>query len=162
MAETPGFELELATTPNELAELLAGLRDAPEQTAEEAQAMRYGIIAEMLAAATEEDLWRELPTWSSKEVIGDTFEIRDVAAYRSKFKGQDGTTGGFLACRAINTATGEVGILNTGAARLAARIAWYKLHDKLPVRITVVERAKTADGYVIVDAELAQPLEKIG
>jgi hypothetical protein len=147
-------ELVVAPTAEALAEVLAGMRDAPEPSAEEQAQTRLGIILEMLAAETEDDLWRELPTWSSKDSVGATFKIVEVHAYRSKFKDNQGHQGGFLACRAVNLSSGEVGILNTGAARLAARIGWYKLNGRLPVTVTVVERGETADGYTILDAEL--------
>lgn len=150
-----GSELELvAPTAEALAEVLSGMREAPELSDDDRERMRFSIIAELLAAETEEELWRELPTWSSKDVVGQTFEIRDAHAYRSK-KG----AGGFLACSALNLETGELGIFNTGAMRLAARIGWYKLHGRLPVRLTIVVRSTTADGNTILDAELVQPLE---
>jgi hypothetical protein len=153
MAEE-SVELVVAPTAQALAEVLAGMREAPEPSAEEQARIRFGIIAEMLSAETEDDLWRELPTWSSKDSVGETFRVEEVHAYRSKYKDQQGQSGGFLACRAVNLTTGEVGILNTGAARLAARIGWYKLNDRLPVTVTIVERGKTADNFTILDAEL--------
>lgn len=153
--EGSSTELVLAPTAKDLAEVLAGMTEAPEATAEEQQAIRFGIISEMLAAETEDELWRELPTWSSKDSLGEVFQILEVHAYRSKFTGQDGSKGGFLACKAVKLSTGELGILNTGAMRLCARIGWYHLHGKLPVKLEIVKKGETSDGYSILDAELA-------
>lgn len=146
----PGVELVRTDDAESLAMVLAGMGEVEVSSPEEAQATRFAMIAELLAAETEDELWRELPTWSSKDYVGAAFEIHDARAWRSKFA----DAGGFLSCPSVNLATGEQGILNTGAGRLAARIGWYKLHGKLPVKLEIVERSKTADGYSILDAKL--------
>ena len=153
--ESPSVELVKADDAQTLAEVLSGMAEVEQVTPEEQQEIRFRMIAELLSAETEDDLWKELPTWSSKDAIGVEFEITDAHAWRSKFGATDGEApGGFLACNATRMDTGEVGILNTGAMRLAARIGWYKIHGRLPVRIRIVERSKSANGYPILDAEL--------
>lgn len=152
--DEPGVELVRIATAEGLARVLSGMADAPAPSAEETAQMRFGMIAELLAAETEDELWKELPTWSSKDVLGRTFRLEDVHAWASKFTDRDtGARGAFLSCRAIDVETGEVGIFNTSAARLAAKIGWYYLHGKLPVTLTVIKRTETADGYAVLDAE---------
>ena len=156
MAKTaePSVELVATDDAETLAKILAGMQEAETPSKEAAQETRFQIIAGILSAETEDELWKELPTWSSKFVVGESFRIVDAHAFRSKFEGEDGSKGGFLACRAINLATGEQGILNTSAMRLAARIAWYKLNGRLPVKLTVVQKGETDRGFPILDAEL--------
>lgn len=156
-----GGSVELVTieSPEQIARLLAGLQEF-EQSEEEAtargQEAAYEIVMQMLAAETEEELWRELPRWSSKDCVGETFRITDARPWRSKYKGANGTQGAFLSCSAVNVATGELGIVNTSAMRIAGRILWYKLHDRLPVTLTFTKVGETAAGYTILDAELAE------
>lgn len=159
-----GNELELVDT-DRLAEVIAGMTEI-DATADITKT-KYRIVAEMLAAETEEELWQELPTWSSKNNVGRSFEIRDIrGVFKSRYPDPEtGTAGGFLACSAIalddgargpegETATkGEVGIFTTSALRLAGRIGWYHQHGKLPIRLLVVERGKSSGGFSILDAE---------
>lgn len=152
--DTSSVELVVADDAETLAQILAGMAETEKPSAEQAQETRFEIIAGILSAETEDELWKELPTWSSKDIVGRSYEIVDAHAFRSKFVGPDGTVGGFLACRAIDLETGEQGILNTGAMRLAARIGWYKLKGLLPVSLKVVVRSTTADGFKILDGEL--------
>lgn len=158
-------ELVLVKT-SELAAVIAGMAEV-EPTTATAQETRYRMVTEMLAAETEEDLWTELPTWSSKDNIGKTFRIDDVrGVFRSRFDG-DGATG-FIACSAVDvlgdanakvgddekraTAAGEAGVFSTSAVRLAARIGWYEQHNAFPVTLRVVKRSETPEGYPILDA----------
>lgn len=161
--ETPlseSLELVPITSAHQLAEILSGMLEAPEPSAEELQQARYGIIAEMLTAETEDELWRELPTWSSKDSIDETFEIHSAHAWRSRYENEQGQRGGFLSCRAVHLDSGEEGILNTGAMRLCGRIGWYHLHNRFPIKLRVVEIGQSSRGYPILDARLlADPVD---
>lgn len=153
-----------------LAEVIAGMTEL--DTSEAITQTRYRIVAEMLAAETEDELWQELPTWSSKHNVGKTFTITDVrGVFKSRYPdAETGVAGGFLACSvvAVDGANaspdddgvigepadaGTVGILSTSALRLAGRIGWYYTHGKLPVTLTIVKRGESSDGYPILDAE---------
>ncbi len=140
-------------TADKLAEVISGMTEI-DSTASVVET-KHRIVAEMLAAETEEDLWRELPTWSSKDSVGKSFEIRDVrGVFASRFEDADtGTKGGFIACSAVDLETGEAGIFTTSALRLAGRIGWYYMHGKLPIKLTVIERGQSSGGYPILDAE---------
>lgn len=157
---TQQVELVQFADAKELAELLSGLVSAGEPTEEEMEAMRFSIILEMAAAETEEDLWREVKTWSSKDVVGTAFEIRDARAWRSKYPSESGKTGAFLSCPAVNLDTGEVGILNTSAMRLSGRIGWYKIHGQLPVQLRVVQVSESSRGRPIIDGRrIEEPVD---
>lgn len=154
--EEIGVELVPADTAEGLARILAGLSEAEGSSETSIQDVKYQIVMEMLSAESETELWKELPAWSTKTSVGESFEIRDARAWRSKFEGEDGSKGAFLSCPAVNLATGELGILNTSAMRIAGRIGWYKLHGKLPFRATVVKRGETERGFDVLDLELLE------
>jgi hypothetical protein len=147
-----GADLELVSTER-LAEVIAGMTEI-DATADITRT-KYRIVAEMLAAETEEELWKELPTWSSKNSVGESFEITDIrGVFKSRYPDPEtGTAGGFLACSAINLGTGEPGIFTTSALRLAGRLGWYHAHGKFPVRIRVVKRGESSGGFDILDGE---------
>lgn len=149
--DAPSDEVVSIKSKDALAELLAGMREAPSRTAEESMAVRVSIIKQFLGAETEEKLWEELPTWSSKTSVGVSFEIRDVAAHRSKYTEADGTKGGFFSCEAVNLDTGEIGIFNSSAMRICGRIGWYYLNDQLPVKLRVEQIGESDNGYPILD-----------
>lgn len=153
--ESESVELVPADQAEQFAAVLAGLAetDAAETSTQD---MKYQMVMEMLSAETEQDLWKELPRWSTKSSVGMSFEIRDARAWKSKIVQEDGQTGAFISCPAVNLETGEMGILNTSALRIAGRIGWYKLHGKLPVSVTVIEKGTTAKGYPILDLELVE------
>lgn len=147
-----GTDLELVGT-DRLAEVIAGMTEI--DSAADVTKTKYRIVAEMLAAETEEELWQELPTWSSKTSVGDSFEITEIrGVFKSRYPDPDtGLAGGFLACSATKLDTGEVGIFTTSALRLAGRIGWYHQHGKLPVKLTVVKRGESSGGFDILDGE---------
>lgn len=150
--EETAAELDLVST-DKLAEVIAGLTeiDADASITE----TKYRIVAEMLAADTEEDLWKELPTWSSKASLGRTFTITGLrGVFKSRYPDPDtGAAGGFLAFAAIDPDTGEAGIFTTSALRIAGKLGWYYQHDKLPVTVIVIERTKTVGGFSILDID---------
>lgn len=159
--DSSSLEIMPIESVEQILAVFSGSESAPEPTEEERQRAQIAMLAEMLNAESEEELWRELPTWSSKDFVGDQFRIDACRAYRSKFKTASGGTSAFLSCRAVRLATGELGVLNTSALRLVGRIAWYYTRGKLPVTIEIVKRGETADGYTIVDAELVEALEPV-
>lgn len=136
-----------------VAAMFAGLTemDVPEV---DAAAVTQSIIEQMLSAETEEEMWAELPTVSTKDAVGRSFEILGGNIYASKFTGQDGRKGAFLACRAVDLDTGEQVILNTSAARIAGRILWYvyRAPGATP-RLRIVKKGESTQGYAILDAE---------
>ena len=170
--EQPSEELALLSLDN-LPGVIAGMTEL--DSASSLMETKARIVAEMLAAETEEQLWTELPTWSSKHNVGKTFQITAVrGVFQGRFEDPDtGTKGGFIACSAVAvdganpspdengeigepSPAGTSGILSTSALRLAGRIGWYHMHDKLPVTLTIVKRGETAQGYPILDAELVK------
>ena len=148
-----GEELVLVDS-GKLAEVIAGMTEV-DSTADAMQT-RYRIVAEMLAAETEEELWRELPTWSSKTSVGESFEIGEIrGVFKSRYPDPEtGLSGGFLACSAIKLDTGEAGIFTTSALRIAGKLGWYHQHGKLPVKVEIVKRGESSAGFDILDVEL--------
>lgn len=161
-----GEELVLVDS-GKLAEVIAGMTEIDSKA--DVVQTRYRIVAEMLAAETEEELYRELPTWSSKNNVGRTFEIQDVrGVFKSRYPDPEtGLAGGFLACSAVavdgalavdgeefvESGAGEIGIFTTSALRVAGKIGWYHQHGQLPAKLSVVKRGESAEGYSILDVE---------
>ena len=162
-----GEELVLVDS-GKLAEVIAGMTEIDSKA--DVVQTRYRIVAEMLAAETEEELYRELPTWSSKNNIGRSFEVGEIrGVFKSRYPDPDtGLAGGFLACSAVaidgamqtvdgdelvESAAGEVGIFTTSALRIAGKLGWYHAHGKFPVKVEIVKRGESAEGYAILDVE---------
>jgi len=168
--DSNGGELVLVSA-DKLAEVISGMTEI--DTTESIIGTRYRIVAEMLAAETEDELWAELPTWSTKNNVGKTFTISEIrGVFKSRYPDADtGVAGGFLACSAVavdgangspDPETGEigaasdagtVGILSTSALRVAGKLGWYHMHGKLPLTVRVVKRGESAGGYPILDVE---------
>jgi hypothetical protein len=162
-----GEELVLVDTAK-LAEVIAGMTEI--DSAANATQTRYRIVAEMLAAETEEELWQELPTWSSKNNVGRSFEIGEIrGVFKSRYPdAETGLAGGFLACSAValddgavgpegeTAAAGEAGIFTTSALRVAGKLGWYHQHGKLPVKVEIVKRGQSSGGFDILDVELVK------
>ncbi len=154
-----------------LAEVISGMTEI--DTTESIIATRYRIVAEMLAAETEDELYAQLPTWSTKHNVGKVFQIDELrGVFKSRYPdAETGVAGGFLACSAVaidgaNAApdqeTGEIGepseagtsgILSTSALRIAGKLGWYHMHGKMPVTVRIVKRGESADGFPILDVE---------
>jgi hypothetical protein len=148
--EEIGSDLELVET-DKLAEVIAGMTEI--DSAASAMQTRHRIVAEMLAAETEEELWTELPTWSSKNSVGEQFEIDAIrGVFKSRYPDPEtGIAGGFLACSATKLSTGEAGIFSTSALRIAGKLGWYHQHGKLPVKVEIVEKGQSSEGFPILD-----------
>lgn len=137
---------------DKLAEVLSGMGEAEIASTTTAEEVNYRIIAEILAAETEAEMFAELPVWGSKDSVGKTFVVENVrGVFRSKVDNPNGNKG-YLACSVVDTETGEAGILTTSAVRVAARIAWFQQHQAFPVTLEIYERTKTEEGFSILDA----------
>lgn len=121
----------------------------------DAAAVTQAIFEQTAMAETEEDLWREPTTWSSKDHVGELFAFSPRGnIWPSTYT--DANTkrkGAFLSVEATHVETGETGIFNTSSPRIAARLAWYARKGKLPIVLRVVERSKSSQGYPILDLE---------
>ncbi len=111
------------------------------------------IVAEMLLAQTEEELWQEVPTWSSKSSVGEVFEIGDVrGVYESRFEDSEtGEKGWFVCFDVVRLLTGEIGVLTSSSARICGRVGWYYDHGQLPQRFEIVSRGQSAAGFDLLD-----------
>lgn len=121
----------------------------------DAQAVTLAIFERMAAAGTEDDLWREPTTWSSKESVGMVFAFGPGGQIwpSSITNAETKRKGAFLSVEAVDVESGEQGIFNTSSPRIAARLAWYARNGAMPVTLRVVERAKSSQGYPILDLE---------
>lgn len=135
-----------------IADLFSGLQEYELPKADPNQVTR-DVMLQILAAKDEDELWGELPTWSTKDNVGRVYKILGGSIYPSRFTRDDGTKGAFLACRAVDVESGELGILNTSAARVAAKILWHARHEKLPIELRIVKRGESSNGYAIIDCE---------
>lgn len=149
-AETEAAEV-LPVVKGNLLDVLAGKASLETASASKKE-ITARIVSDMLSAQTEEDLWREIPTWSSKASVDTTFEITDVrGVYESRITNDDGEKGWFVCFDAVNLETGEVGILTSSAARICGRVGWYYDHGMLPQRFEIVTRGESAGGFPILD-----------
>ena len=89
-----------------------------------------------------------------KSTVGVVYEVKGLrGVYPSKFTDGDGEQGTFVAWEAVNLLTGELGILNTSAMRINRKLAWYHDHNAFPVRVEVVKRGESANGFEILDID---------
>jgi len=154
-AETDGAEVVPVQQGN-LLDVLSG--KAPlEVVGPSKREVTARIIRDMLSAKTEEELWAETPTFSSKNLVGEVVEVTGVCGvYESRFDDSEtGEKGWFVCFDAVRLMTGEVGILTSSAARICGRIGWYYDHGMLPQRFEIVERGETAGGFKILDVDKA-------
>lgn len=122
----------------------------------DAQQVTLAIFEQLAAAGSEEELWAEPTTWSSKDSIGRVFAFGPSGQiWPSTYTDADTKRkGAFLSVEAVDVETGEKGIFNTSSPRIAARLAWYARQPKgMPITLRVVERAKSSQGYPILDLE---------
>lgn len=140
----------------QLLDVLAGELDIEFVAADAAEIGRR-MAAEAKTIASEEDLWAETPTWGTKSNVGVVFEVKGLrGVYPSKYAdGDTGEQGKFVAWEAVNLLTGELGILNTSAMRINRKLAWYHDHAAFPVKVEVVKRGESANGFDILDIDRA-------
>lgn len=142
--------LEKVST-DQLAQVLSGLGEGEITSTSTAEEVSYRIISEILNAESEEEMWRELPVWGSKDSIGKTFEVHGIrGVFRSKFDNPNGNKG-YVAASVVDTETGEAGVLTTSAVRVGARLGWYHQQGAFPVTVQVIKRGETGEGYPILD-----------
>jgi len=147
--EDSSTELAVVDDPEQLAMVLAGMADVP---FEDPSAVQLAIVRRILSAKDAAEAMAETPTYSTQDLIGETIEVLDCRVFKSRYDGQ----GGFLACDALRLKTGERCIVNSSAAKVAARIAWHWQHDALPARFTITElEGETASGYKVLDVQAA-------
>lgn len=136
-----------------LLDVLAGELDLEFVAADAAEIGRR-MAAEAKTIESEDDLWAETPTWGTKSNVGFEYEIRGLrGVYPSKFTSEAGEQGRFVAWEAVRLETGELGILNTSAMRINRKLAWYHDHDAFPVRVEIVKRGESANGFEILDID---------
>jgi len=155
----PGVELvPLDMGAAELAAVFSGASDWQPAPVDAAQVSRQ-IMEQILGATSEEDLWKELPTWGTKGSVGVSFQVDDVRIYQSRFTIKDeagkdtGRKGAFVSCPAVNLDTGELGVLNTSAARPAGKLIALARMGALPCKVRVVERGESSGGFTVLDLE---------
>lgn len=150
MAKTePSQELVSIDDPKEMASVLAGLKEMEVQDSSEFNAAQ---IQRILMAETEEEAFLEIPAYSSQDLIDVAFTVRAAKLLPSKF---NNGMGAFVAADIVRHDTGENCILTTSASRVAARICWLQVHEKLPrdVKVTVLTEA-TSNGNQMLGLEL--------
>lgn len=152
----------VALEPEMTRDQLARIRDifsgAVEYEVEEvdAQAIAGETLNRLLFADSEEQLLKELPTWSSKDHVGETFVIHPRGrVYRSSFVNENGNKGAFLSMQAVD-ANGELGILNTSSPYIVGKVGWYATQGRLPAPMKITQRGESSKGRPILDIELAQ------
>lgn len=151
--EATGGEL-VPVAQGQLLDVLAGDLDIEFVAADAAEIGRR-MAAEARSIASEEDLWAETPTWGTKSNVGFEFEIKGLrGVYPSKYTPDDGGDKGlFVAWEAVNLSTGELGVLNTSAMRINRKLGWYHDHAAFPVKVEVVKRGESANGFDILDID---------
>lgn len=145
----PTTELVSIDNPQQIAEVLAGLKEMEVQDSSEFNAAQ---IRRILLAETEEDAFLEIPSYNSLELIGVSFTVRAAKLLPSQLNNGKGA---FVAADIVRHDTGEACILTSSASRVAARIVWLQLHEKLPrdVCVTILSES-TSNGHQLLGLEL--------
>lgn len=138
----------------QLLDVLAGDLDLEFVAADAAEIGRR-MAAEARTIESEDDLWAETPTWGTKSNVGVVFEVRGLrGVYPSKYTdGESGEQGKFVAWEAVNLLSGELGVLNTSAMRINRKLGWYHDHAAFPVKVEIVKRGESANGFDILDID---------
>ncbi len=114
------------------------------------------IMQDTLSAKSEEDLWKEVTTWSTKGPVGGGFEVTGFRGlYPGRYVNEDGRRGWFACFEATQLFTGEIGILTTSSSRIVGKLGWYAEHDRFPVKVEVVVRGQSGGGFDILDVDKA-------
>ena len=154
VTESPDSGVDLVKVESsKLAEVISGMSEFEVENTTSAEETGYRIMAEIMAAESEDEMWKDLPTWSSKNSVGMVFKIGEIrGVFKSKFPDPDtGKSGAFLACTATDTESGELGVFTSSAIRVCARLGWYHEHDAFPVVVEVIKKGETDKGFPILD-----------
>jgi hypothetical protein len=143
--------LTLDAPADVLAAVLAGAAEYEPASVDAAEVTEQ-IIAQMLAAQSEDELYAEPTTWNSKHVVGQVFVFGPSGQInKSSIVGENGRRGVFLSVEATDPESGETGIFNTSSPRIIGRLAWYSRNRGLPKLLKVVEHGRSSSGFVILD-----------
>jgi hypothetical protein len=115
------------------------------------------IASEIMDSPDLEAAFADKPTWSARDVIGYAFELRGLHLNLSQY---DKGSPVYAAVDAVDLNTGEVGVLNTSAAKHLAKLYVMERDHRFPVRVRISQSARpTAAGYYPLDFELVQEQE---
>lgn len=109
------------------------------------------IARRILFAETEAEAFAEVTTWSTKDHVGEEFEVHDCRVLKSGIT-ENGDRG-YLVADVTDLQTGERGILTTGSTKIGAKLLWLRLHDAFPRKVRIKELGKTAKGFFPLDIE---------
>src|SRR5260370_21298150 len=112
---------------------------APEDSADVTRA-----IAERILNATDvAGVFEEVGTIATKDYVGQPVEVVDVKLNEGEL---DGKRTVYMLINAINLATGEVVILNSGAPNIVAKLYRLNMLKPLPIKVAVREVAGRGGG----------------
>lgn len=116
------------------------------------------IVEQIITAPDVEAAFREAPVWHANEFIGREFILRGVRWLPSSFEGGPAV---FAAASAVDTTTGEVGILTTSAYKQMAKLYVLARDGGFPVKVLNTQSERpTAGGFWPMDFSLvAEPPE---
>ncbi|MGH2998878.1 MAG: hypothetical protein ACRDNM_06215 [Gaiellaceae bacterium] len=111
-------------------------------------------LNKLLFAESEEELLAEVPTWSSKDVVGKAFRIFPAGRlWPSKYVSRSGRKGAFLSVQATEAESGEMGVFNSSSPRIVGKLVWYAKHSQLPANFQVVKIGETSNGFDLLDID---------
>lgn len=133
-------------------DILTGAADYEVPDAD-ADVIAYDQLNRLLFAESEEQLLEEVPTWSSKDSVGQEFRIvENGRLWPSSYVNENGKKGAFLSVQAMS-GDGEMGVFNTSSPRIAGKLVWYAQHGMLPAVFRVVQIGQSSKGRPILDIE---------
>ena len=113
------------------------------------EAIQRRIVEQDLAASSADDLFGVTELLHAKDLVGKPFQLNDVEWRPSSIDGGQGLP--FYGIFSVVLATGEITAFSCGAAGVVRKAAIAKARGWLPVWVKIVERDKTASGYVPLD-----------
>lgn len=112
------------------------------------------IASEIMDSPDLETAFKEGVTWPAQGMIGQVFDLLSLHLNLSSY---GGGTPVYASVKAVDVSTGEVGILNTSAAKHLAKLYLMARDHRFPQRVRIVSSPRpTAAGYWPLDFELVE------
>ncbi len=141
-------------TPDELAMFRKAIETGELEVEVDGTAIGRRIAGEIMDSPDLEAAFANKPVWSAKDVQGYVFELRGLHLNLSQY---DKGSPVYAAVDAVDASTGEVGILNTSAAKHLAKLYVMARDHRFPQLVRVTSSARpTAAGYYPLDFELVE------
>lgn len=132
-------DTEVVSTRQEVELLMGKVTPA----AEDEEQMMRALATRILSATEIDEIFADLSTTATRDLIGKPIVIRDAMVRKSELEDASGT---YMLLDCIDSETGEQFTANTGASQIMFTVWGCKLHGLLPIEVIVREAAKAKAG----------------